>query len=598
MRFVISFEGQRFCGLKTLHVSQNGGSMKLSNMKISQRLYLVFGGVVALVGVLVTVATTNFGRLSDANAINTHTYDVLAEVSGMLESLINIETGQRGYALTGADGSLEPLNNGKGSFKRYLDQARRLTEDNPTQQQRLAKLEDEQRRWLATGIDPVVALRKAVVDGKATMENVIALEQQGNGKRGMDGMRVLLNDIGKTESDLLAQRSANAASLQTRTHAILLGGGLVTAVLAMLAAIWTARDITRPLQRAVGLASQVAQGDLTAEAETGRGDEAGQLIRALGEMNASLLNIVRKVRTGTDTIAAASAEIASGNLDLSSRTEQQASSLEETASSMEELTTTVQQNADSAREASSLALTASDVANEGGAVVAQVIDTMGSINIYSRKIVDIIGVIDGIAFQTNILALNAAVEAARAGEQGRGFAVVATEVRNLAQRSAAAAKEIKTLIGESFEQVEAGTRLVDQAGATMRDIVDSVQKVSNIVAGIAAASEQQRSGIEQVNQAITQMDEVTQQNASLVEHAAAAAASMQEQANDLAAVVSVFRMPQLAGPGAAQQPPPMRAKVSVKAAPIRSMSAQPRTALARPKPVRTRSADPDDWEEF
>jgi methyl-accepting chemotaxis protein len=248
------------------------------------------------------------------------------------------------------------------------------------------------------------------------------------------------------------------------------------------------------------------------------------------------------VRTGTDTIAAASSQIASGNLELSSRTEQQAGSLEETASSMEEMTSTVKQNADNARQANQLAISASEVAVKGGAVVSQVVDTMDSINASSKKIVDIIGVIDGIAFQTNILALNAAVEAARAGEQGRGFAVVASEVRNLAQRSAAAAKEIKILIGDSVEKVDIGAKLVDQAGSTMQAVVESIKSVTDIMGEITAASQEQTSGIDQINQAITQMDQVTQQNAALVEEAAAAAGALQDQAGSLAQVVSVFTM--------------------------------------------------------
>ena len=321
--------------------------------------------------------------------------------------------------------------------------------------------------------------------------------------------------------------------------------GMIAALSVLLGALiaWAiTRSITGPLNRAVEVAQTVASGDLSSDIIVKSTDETGRLLQAMKDMNDSLRKIVGEVRVGTDTIATASSEIASGNLDLSSRTEQQASSLEETASSMEELTSTVKQNADNARQANSLVLSASAVAIKGGTVVAEVVTTMGSINESSRKIVDIISVIDGIAFQTNILALNAAVEAARAGEQGRGFAVVAAEVRNLAQRSAAAAKEIKTLIGDSVEKVEVGAKLVDQAGATMQEIVDSVKRVTDIMSEITAASVEQTDGIEQINQAITQMDEVTQQNAALVEEAAAAAQSLQDQAANLSQVVSVFNL--------------------------------------------------------
>jgi methyl-accepting chemotaxis protein len=315
----------------------------------------------------------------------------------------------------------------------------------------------------------------------------------------------------------------------------------VAAVVIGIALAWfITQGITRPIARAMHVAQTVASGDLTSRIDVHTTDETGMLLEALKTMNTSLKKIVGQVRAGTETMSTASQQIAAGNLDLSSRTEEQASSLEETASSMEELTSTVKQNADNARQANSQAVLASEVAARGGTVVAQVVGTMDAINASSRKIVDIISVIDGIAFQTNILALNAAVEAARAGEQGRGFAVVATEVRNLAHRSAAAAKEIKALITDSVDKVEAGSRLVEDAGTTMGDVVHSVRAVSDIIAEITAAGREQVLGIEQINQAIMQMDSVTQQNAALVEQSAAAAESLQNQAADLAQVVSMF----------------------------------------------------------
>ena len=364
------------------------------------------------------------------------------------------------------------------------------------------------------------------------------------------------------------------------------------------------RAIVGPLNEAIAVANAVAAGDLTSRIEANSTNETGRLLQALGTMNDNLADLVGKVRMGTDQITTASGEIASGNLDLSQRTEEQASSLEETASSMEELTSTVRQNADNARQANQLAAGASEVAVKGGAVVGQVVQTMSSINESSKKIVDIISVIDGIAFQTNILALNAAVEAARAGEQGRGFAVVATEVRTLAQRSAAAAKEIKELISDSVSKVEDGTRLVDEAGSTMDEIVSAVKRVTDIMAEISAASQEQSSGIEQVNQAVTQMDEVTQQNAALVEEAAAAAESMQEQAQTLTQAVSTFK---LSG-GSSHTPTPVKrsnrpatvAKLpnrgpATKKAAVSSNSES--TSSAQPRKVASGGGG-DEWEEF
>ncbi|WP_308921428.1 methyl-accepting chemotaxis protein [Janthinobacterium sp. J1-1] len=367
---------------------------------------------------------------------------------------------------------------------------------------------------------------------------------------------ILIRDINPTylkghkayqqlQSDISQRNAQQNEALHAELDAVnrmVLGAIVLAVLLAGIATVYLVRAITRPLEAAVVVARRVAGGDLSVQVEVTSNNEFGQLLGALRDMTGSLTGIVREVRTESDVIATASSQIASGNMDLSLRTEQQASSIEETAASVEELTVTVRQNADNARQASELAATASQVALRGGAVVANVVVTMDDIKDSARKIVDIIAVIDSIAFQTNILALNAAVEAARAGEQGRGFAVVATEVRNLAHRSAGAAKEIKELITNSVGKVDNGSRLVHQAGTTMDEIVQSVKRVTGIMGEISIASAEQSSGIEQIHQAISQMDQATQQNAALVEEAASAAYSLQDSANSLATRVSIFKL--------------------------------------------------------
>ncbi len=359
------------------------------------------------------------------------------------------------------------------------------------------------------------------------------------------GLEEVLKGMVAHSKDLARARAEHADDTYKTSRLMMLVLALAGIVVSVGLGVVVARLIGRQLggepQYAADVVGRIADGDLSLAVEADAARD-GSLLHSIKQMQVQLTSIVGKIKDSSETIARASGQIASGNQDLSSRTEEQASSLEQTAASMEELTSTVKQNADNARQANQLAVSASEVAVKGGSVVSQVVDTMGSINASSKKIVDIIGVIDGIAFQTNILALNAAVEAARAGEQGRGFAVVASEVRSLAQRSAAAAKEIKTLIGDSVEKVEEGSKQVAEAGRTMEEIVGSVRRVTDIMGEITAASQEQTSGIEQINQAITQMDQVTQQNAALVEEASAAAQSLQQEAGSLVQAVSIFKL--------------------------------------------------------
>ena len=407
-----------------------------------------------------------------------------------------------------------------------------------------------------------------------------------------------LTKIVQLNRDVADQSIANGDKAMESSQALMVGSATASLVILLLLGAWITRSILTQMggepAYVAEVVKRVAEGDLTVQVQTKAGD-ATSMLAGIKNMVNNIAGIVGEVRGSTESITTASQEIAQGNADLSQRTEEQASSLEETASSMEELTSTVRQNAENAKQANQLAANASDVAVKGGKVVGDVVETMASISTSSKKIVDIISVIEGIAFQTNILALNAAVEAARAGEQGRGFAVVAGEVRNLAQRSAAAAKEIKGLIDDSVDKVDSGSRQVNQAGETMQEIVQAVKRVTDIMSEISAASQEQGAGIEQVNQAIVQMDEVTQQNAALVEEAAAAAESMQEQSEALMQAVSVFKleggrtMTRATAQPAAKHAIVQRAKSHAPAAPARS---------TRKLANKAGESSDGDWKEF
>jgi methyl-accepting chemotaxis protein len=555
--------------------------MSFSNLKIGVRLGLGFALVLALLAAIAGLGLASMGRI-DARMqqiVDNHNVKIFS-AGAMGENFRDISLAVANIVLVTDPGDVKEQVERLAAARARYGAAKKVllaTQLNDKEKELLAKM-DQSIAFAKPKVDKTVEMGMAGQREEAT-ENMLTQSAPATA-----AAIAVLDEIVAFEKKQ-ARDAADAANADyANANRLMLALGAL-AILAGTAVGWIiTRSITRPLHAAVALAETVASGDLSSTVEVTSRDEMGQLMQALKHMNDSLQKIVGEVREGTDAIATASGEIASGNLDLSARTEQQASALEETASSMEELTSTVKQNADNARQANVLAGSASDVAVQGGQVVSRVVDTMGEINASARKIVDIIGVIDGIAFQTNILALNAAVEAARAGEQGRGFAVVATEVRNLAQRSAAAAKEIKILIGDSVAAVETGSKLVDQAGATMGDIVASVARVTDIMSEITAASHEQEAGIEQINQAIGEMDAVTQQNAALVEEAAAAAGSLREQAGNLAQAVSVFKLDARQAPAAQATVRKLASAPSRKAAPARIAS--------------TRAAVNDQWEQF
>ncbi|MNM02354.1 Methyl-accepting chemotaxis protein II [compost metagenome] len=571
--------------------------MSLRDFKIGTRLGIGFGSILAiLVVVIVSANALNYRNKAELLTGLALAGEKNTQASLMKSAMLETGIAMRNIGLQGDVGLMQVEEGKVREHRKIYDGARG----------KLASLglSDSEKALLAN-----IAKVDGEVDAafKEAMGQVLAFNSEGAAKviaTRIDPLnKKTLADINKLlDLQHVAQQSFMDGSLAADARLMqvlfILGGAAVA--IGAWCAIFITRSITVPLSGALAVAQKVAAGELTSRVVVEGKDETSALQQALKDMNESLVKTVSDVRNGTQTITVASREIASGNADLSARTETQASSLEETASSMEELTSTVKQNADNARQANQLAVSASSVAQQGGKVVAQVVDTMGSIKDSSRKIVDIIGVIDGIAFQTNILALNAAVEAARAGEQGRGFAVVASEVRNLAQRSAGAAKEIKGLIGDSVDKVDAGSRLVDEAGQTMGLIVTSIRQVADIMGEITAATQEQSHGIEEVNQAIAQMDQMTQQNAALVEEAAAAAESMQDQAQKLADAVSIFKLGsehQQVQAAIPAQVKAVAARPALKAASGKRVAQAVKTATP-PSAKKLAAAGGDDWEEF
>ncbi|XLZ72116.1 methyl-accepting chemotaxis protein [Massilia sp. SR12] len=514
--------------------------MRIANLKIGTRLGLCFAIVFALMAMLIAVGSQKLSSIGDlsstiidkdwvkADAAATITATTRANAALVLQLLIVTDAAQAADLRKQVEGNKTIITEALATLDKLVYR--------PAGRELLAQVNTERAAY----VQSFSGVLKLLADGQREQATQRAV---GETMPRLAKLQASVEKLAELQDSIVTASGAQIKQHISSAHIMMIGLGIAALLLGAVCALWVTRSITRPINYALQVARAVAAGDLTSQIKSHTEDETGQLLQALREMNESLSQIVGQVRNGTVAIASASSEIATGNMDLSARTEGQASALEETASSMEELTSTVQSNADNAREADKLANSASTVAQRGGEVVSQVVTTMDTINQSSRKVVDIISVIDSIAFQTNILALNAAVEAARAGEQGRGFAVVASEVRNLAQRSASAAKEIKELISNSVEQVDAGARLVAQAGATMDEVVASVQRVTGIVAEISVATREQTNGIEQMNVAIMQMDQGTQQNAALVEQAAAAAAAMSDQAKELEQLVARFRLP-------------------------------------------------------
>lgn len=545
--------------------------MNLTNYKIKTRLGAGFGIIMLLMLIMIVTAISRFGAISNSSSGIVERDWPSAAAATTIDSAAR-EDARRVLALfIVADQALraksyERIDANKKSIDAALAALARLT-DTPGEKALLAKIQSARTAYSVAFLKVADLVEADEKDQAVELMNKEAFPA-------LDALLDVTSAMVKQQKSDIEDGGKIATGHIDFSRSMMIVMGVIALIVSLALALSITSSITGPLEEAVSIAKAVATGNLTTHIEVRSRDETGELLDALKHMNESLANTVRDVRRSTGTIGQASSEIATGNMDLSGRTESQASSLEETASSMEELTGTVKQNADSARQANQLVISAASVATRGGELVAQVVATMGSIKASSGKIVDIIGVIDGIAFQTNILALNAAVEAARAGEQGRGFAVVASEVRSLAQRSASAAKEIKVLINDSVERVDDGSAVVDEAGQTMELIVTSVQQVADIMAEITSASNEQSLGIEQVNQAISQMDEMTQQNAALVEQAAAAAQSMLDEAATLSASVSIFTL---------SEEQPVTAPRTAPTRPLLSSAASPRLTRAKSK---------------
>ncbi len=575
----------------------------LGRLKIGPRLGLGFASVLALTVVVGAFSVNRLGKVNEATAdLATNWLPAMRFLGEYQTAISSVRRAEALFVMADKPEKYEAQAKRAEEYKGKVAEAWKAyaATVTPGEEEKLAKAIEAAQEGYYANLSKTLSMKHS---DAAFSEAAKTQYEAGSHVAFVSLDEALSTDVAfQTKGGDAAYKGAEESYAQTRMAVI----GLLAAAVAVGAglALVITRSITRPIARAVGIAETVASGDLTSDVKVDSTDETGQLLAALKKMNDSLLSVVGQVRNSSDSIATGSAQIATGNADLSQRTEEQASNLQQTAASMEQLTATVKQNSDTARQATQLAGSASAAAAEGGRVVGQVVATMDDITQSSRKIADIIGVIDSIAFQTNILALNAAVEAARAGEQGRGFAVVASEVRSLAQRSAQAAKEIKTLIGESVEKVESGSKLVDEAGQSMTNIVAQVKRVNDLIGEISAASMEQSTGIGQIGDAVNQLDQVTQQNAALVEESAAAAESLKHQAAQLAQTVSVFKVAGNAGGFLAAALEPGASVAPFKSSAIKpagrpvSKSPAKTPELVRSEPVVASSDASGEWTTF
>jgi methyl-accepting chemotaxis protein len=561
------------------------------SLSIGKKLYLSFGALIAILLVVVGISYSSFDKLSEANRWDKHTYEVIVAVDSALKGLVDMETGLRGFAITGDEKFLEPFNSGKTAFSRNYSKARQLTADNAQQQERIQEVREEYQRWMAADVEPLLELRRKVNSGGATVEEVTKFVSTARGKQFMDGMREKVAEIESEELRLLTQRIQTTAELESLMNRTLVMGGALGAVLAAVLALLLGRSIVRPLNEALAVMTRLAQGDLSVDVDTRGGDETGRMMAGMRDMIRSLRQMakvaeslaagdmtvqvtprsdsdslgqafsamVRKlslmigeVRSGASALSSAASQVSATSQTLSQGTSSQAASVEETSATLEQLSSTITQNAENSRLTEQMATKGSQDAEESGRAVAETVEAMSSI---AEKI----SIIEEIAYQTNLLALNAAVEAARAGEHGKGFAVVATEVRKLAERSQAAAKEIGGLASNSV-------KIAGRSGDLLKQLVPSIRKTAELVQEVSAASKEQSGGVSQMTKAMSQVDQVTQRNASAAEELASTAEELSSQALALQQLMGFFRIHGLDDGGLKPQ---QRRAAPVSAAPTR-----------------------------